>query len=248
MRRLFLSDLHLDDASGLPLRALDGLLRSQPSDEVYLLGDLCEMWIGDDDDSLLTERLTAVLQAAATRERRLFFLAGNRDFLLGDIYAGRIPMTRLEEPHLLADGSLLCHGDTLCVDDAAYQEMRTVLRSAAWQEDVLARSLDERRELGASLRAASRRDNANKPQNIMDVNSEAVGELAARHGAKRLIHGHTHRPGRHDHPCERIVLGAWERCAWWLLTEDEDTRLQCAGLAQLAAQCDPLLFAESDAG
>ena len=124
---------------------------------------------------------------------------------------------------------LLSHGDLLCTDDVEYQALRNTMRDPAWQRDTLSKSLAERQAFGANLRAESKSNNANKPTNIMDVNDEATKALMADHKANVLIHGHTHRPGYHS---QRIVTGAWERCAWVCRQSDLGLRLECFSLAQ----------------
>ena len=240
--RLYVSDVHLlpgdtpEDARRL--RAFTNLLRAAPDaeiDEIYVLGDLCEMWIGDDDDSPLVSTLTTLFQDLKARVA-LHFLPGNRDFLLGQAFADRSGLEILSDPYLLTDGTLLSHGDSLCTDDTDYQQLRTLLRSSDWQADILSKSLEERRAFGASLRAQSKAANANKASNIMDVNVQAVHELIVEYNAPLLIHGHTHRPGIHPAtPAgQRLVLGAWERCGWWALQRDDQIELRCAGIDYLS--------------
>ena len=255
-RRLFVSDVHLtpaespkasemrgDSSEERRLRAFATLLRAAvPAsiDEVYVLGDLCEMWIGDDDESSLTHTL-ASLFSELSQHLAVKFVAGNRDFLLGEAFAARTGMELLPDPCLLGNGTLISHGDSLCVDDAPYQQLRAVLRSQEWQQDILSKSLEERRAFGASLRAQSKAANANKAGNIMDVNSDAVAALVRDHSASVFIHGHTHRPGVHDlgahadQKCQRVVLGAWERCAWWAVQEAA-VELRCVGIDWLCQQ------------
>ncbi len=255
-RRLFVSDVHLQPDPAPSEQdhwaAFASLLRHQSDrvDEIYILGDLCEMWIGDDDDSALVLALSALLQEL-TATTAVFFLPGNRDFLLGSAFAEQTGITLLNDPVQLADGTILTHGDALCTDDEPYQKMRTLLRSSAWQADILGKSLTERRAFGAALRERSKAENSNKAANIMDVNATAVAELFAQqaHPAATtplLIHGHTHRPGIHPLAvadgapagAQRVVLGAWERCGWWAIQDNSQPnamQLQCAGIRQLLA-------------
>ena len=263
-RRLFVSDVHLqpmpaadsvsateaaaNSAESLRLAAFSGLLRreAQTADEIYILGDLCEMWIGDDDDSKLVTALETLVRELTT-STELFFLPGNRDFLLGPQFAARTGLTLLPDPTCLEDGTLLAHGDALCTDDQPYQQMRALLRSADWQADILNKSLIERRAFGTALRERSKAENSNKASNIMDVNPEAVAALlTACPSPQVLIHGHTHRPGIHNPTpsttaratVERVVLGAWERCGWWAIQETDagpSVTLHCAAIQQLAA-------------
>lgn len=233
-RRLYLSDLHLEDTDDR-YAAFDGLLQRTAAevDEIYLLGDICEIWIGDDDDTPLVDALAASCVQAA-RHAALFFMPGNRDFLLGERFAERAHLTRLPDPFRLDDATLLSHGDGLCTDDHAYQQLRAVMRAPEWQAEMLTKPLAERRAFGQALRERSRTENANKAANIMDVNPQATHSLMAEQQATLLIHGHTHRPGMHSLapdpsspmpqvPATRIVLGAWERCGWWLIQDTAQT-------------------------
>jgi UDP-2,3-diacylglucosamine hydrolase len=214
--RLFISDLHLEDPDSRAFRTFAELLRRESADAeaIHLLGDITEVWVGDDDDGALAASLKAVLKEAAAR-CRVTLMHGNRDFLFGQTLAAETGVELISDPHLEADGTLLSHGDSFCIDDEAYQQVRALFRSQAWQQEVLSQSLDARRELARSLRAQSQETNANKAENIMDVAAREVDRVALELGAKRMIHGHTHRPGRHVHAWgNRYVLGAWERCAW----------------------------------
>ncbi|MDP6377234.1 MAG: UDP-2,3-diacylglucosamine diphosphatase [Pseudomonadales bacterium] len=241
-RRVFLSDVHLEEPgtqSFLTLRRCL-LAEAQWADEIFILGDLCETWIGDDDDAPLVSALADVLGAAAATVR-LGFVAGNRDFLLGDDFARRTGMELVSDPMRLSDGVCIGHGDTLCTDDEPYQAMRTVVRSAQWRKDTLAKSLDERRAMGATLRAQSKEANANKTDNIMDTNAAAVDTLMKAHDAHTLIHGHTHRPGVHECAMgKRWVLGAWERCGWLVRQDADAIQLECFSLKSAYPGSGPL--------
>jgi len=239
VQRLFIADVHLEPKQPLRLAALAGLLSARRSefDEIYFLGDLCEMWIGDDDDDDLALAVQHLLAGTAAH-CKLYFMHGNRDFLIGSGFAGSTHCTLLDDPHRLADGTLLSHGDALCTDDGEYQQLRELLRAPAWRAETLAKPLDTRRSLGVELRARSRAANANKAANIMDVNAGAVTRLLDTQRARRLIHGHTHRPGKHIDAAgrQRWVLGAWERCGWWLEQRTTELQLRCASLTSLANQ------------
>ena len=233
MRRLFISDLHLQDPQAPAfLRFKECLLAyAAKVDEIYVLGDLVEMWVGDDDTGDTAAALVATLNNAASK-CRVFVMHGNRDFLFGSAFAAASGATIINDPHVTDDGILLSHGDALCTDDKAYQQLRQTLRSEPWQAEILAKSLAERQAFGAALREQSRTTNANKPANIMDVNPDAVAQLLATHAPKHFIHGHTHRPGIHQHDgLRRYVLGSWEHCAWLCLQQDEQLALRCISLA-----------------
>ena len=216
---LFISDLHLDDSRPQIieefLRFLGG--SAHGANALYILGDLFETWIGDDDDSALVARVAAALADLRAHGVPIYFMHGNRDFLLGAEYAKRSGMALLQDPTVIElDGerTLLMHGDTLCTDDIEYQRFRTLVHDPAWQAQFLAKPLVDRREFAAQARGESRRQTAMKPAEIMDVNAAAVESAMRAHGVRRLIHGHTHRPATHRFEldgtiAERIVLGDW---------------------------------------
>jgi UDP-2,3-diacylglucosamine hydrolase len=192
------------------------------------------MWVGDDDDSSLAAALCETLRLT-TRHTKVFVMHGNRDFLLGAEFVKRTGVNLLQDPHRTGDGLLLSHGDMLCTDDHDYQAMRATLRSSEWQQEMLARPLAARQAFGASLRAQSRASNANKSNNIMDVNEGAVCDWLD--DGQVLIHGHTHRPGMHQVAtsrggAQRWVLGAWERCGWLVRQRDQQLQLECFTLAR----------------
>lgn len=218
MTHLFVSDLHLDAAAPAAteqfLAFLSGAARRAES--LYILGDLFESWIGDDDDDPERDRVCRALRAL-TREVPCFALRGNRDFLLGSGFEARTGVALLPDP-VLADLNgervLLTHGDALCTDDHAYQELRTLVRRPRWQERFLSLDLATRSLLANEARAGSKAHVARVVPEIMDVNPEAVRAALRSSGARRLVHGHTHRPGVHElevdgEPATRIVLGAW---------------------------------------
>jgi UDP-2,3-diacylglucosamine hydrolase len=153
---------------------------------------------------------------------------GNRDFLIGEHFVRSAGCRLLPDPFRLDADTLLAHGDALCVDDVDYQRHRREVRNPAWQQRVLAQSLAERRALAAGLRAESMQEMATKADHIMDVNAEEVARVMREAGARRLIHGHTHRPAVHRARWgTRYVLGAWDRCGWLLRDQDGQAALQC---------------------
>ncbi|MEM8769355.1 MAG: UDP-2,3-diacylglucosamine diphosphatase [Pseudomonadota bacterium] len=240
--RVFLSDLHLEDPSTAVFQSFKAIMarEAERADEIYLLGDITEVWVGDDDDGPLALALTEVLSRASER-CEVALMHGNRDFLFGPSFANATGLKLLEDPTCLDDDTALAHGDAFCIEDTAYQEVRALFRSKEWQDSVLGQSLDARRELARSLRAESRTANANKAENIMDVTTLEVDRVMAELGAVRLIHGHTHRPGCHQHSWgKRTVLGAWERCAW--------LARQAAPGEELNLECWPLAGATTAAG
>lgn len=241
MTTLFISDLHLDATRPHITRAFLHYLDHQTRNAhaLYILGDFFEAWIGDDDDDPLAEEVCGAL-AAASQRLTIYFMRGNRDFLIGDGFARRSAVTLLEDPcvhEVEGQRILLMHGDSLCTDDAEYQAFRHQVRSQAWQDAVLAKPLAERRALAADLRARSRSMSALKAQDIMDVNAQAVIEQMRSHGVDQLIHGHTHRPA--CHPLKigaaeglRWVLGDWDERGWQIRVELDDVRLESFDIAK----------------
>ena len=219
MTALLISDLHLDTARPQITVLFERFLREQgrQATALYILGDLFEAWVGDDDDSELPARVAAALADLRAAGVPIYFMAGNRDFLLGADYARRAGLTRLDDGvvHTLSGTpTLLLHGDTLCTDDEAYQAFRRQVRDPAWQRDFLARPLAARKAFAAQARAASRSHQQHARAAIMDVNADAVAQVLRAAGVTRMIHGHTHRPAIHDitldgAPAQRIVLGDW---------------------------------------
>jgi len=221
---LFISDLHLSEQRPGTTAALLGLLggRAREAAALYVLGDLFDAWIGDDDlGEPMHTQVAGALRALSGQGVPVFVMHGNRDFLLGERFAQAAGATLLADPTVveLAGGrTLLAHGDTLCTDDRDYAAFRAQVRDAAWQRTFLARPLAQRRAEAARLRAASEAGKRLKAAQIMDVTPRAVEDLLRAHGCRRLIHGHTHRPGRQAHEvdgaaCERWVLPDWDDSA-----------------------------------
>ncbi len=214
-----IADLHLEvgrpETIQLFLDFLSGPVREAQS--LYILGDLFEVWIGDDSPSPTAKQVSPALKSLADAGVGIFFLCGNRDFLLGDAYCRRAGMQRLQEPVQLpgfGPATALIHGDTLCTDDADYQRFRKKVRDPEWQRRMLAKPQWWRKIVSLVARAISRRRNLRKPAQIMDVNASAVAEAFRGLAVDRLIHGHTHRPAIHqldlgDRVASRIVLGDW---------------------------------------
>lgn len=226
----FISDLHLDPARPAVTRALAAFLRRHiHCARVYILGDLFEAWPGDDNDSPVAIEVAGLLREFSAAGPELFIMQGNRDFLLGQGFCGHIGATLLPDPsviELYGDPTLLMHGDSLCTADKDYQQFRDTARDPAWQAQLLAQSLDERRKLATSLRTQSKEANSIKPDTIMDVAPEEVERAMGAHGVRQLIHGHTHRPGRHQSPAGvRWVLGAWEGQGWFIQACPGDIKL-----------------------
>jgi UDP-2,3-diacylglucosamine hydrolase len=217
---IFISDLHLDDGRPHITALFERLLASdevRSADAVYILGDLVDAWIGDDDDAALPARIAQATRSLSEADVPVYFMAGNRDFLLGSAYAARAGLTLLEDGTvhaLYGRPTLLMHGDVLCTDDVAYQAVRQQVRQPQWQAQILAMPLPARRAFAAKAREDSRAHTGTTGEAIMDVNQQAVATTMREAGVTRLIHGHTHRPAIHHfdldgRAAERIVLGDW---------------------------------------
>ena len=219
MTTLFISDLHLDAGEPDTIRRFLSFIEREAhaARELYILGDLFEAWVGDDEDD---PRLTPVLTALADLTRAgvpCAIMHGNRDFLIGARFSHETGCRLLgdyESIDLHGERVLLTHGDLLCTDDTRYQSLRATLRNAAWQREFLAKPLVERRKIAAELRQLSATEIAAKSYDIMDVNQSTVERTMRDHRVSLLLHGHTHRPAIHrfaldGRPVARIVLGAW---------------------------------------
>jgi UDP-2,3-diacylglucosamine hydrolase len=210
--RVFLSDLHLGDDAPELVADFEALLAGFTDiDECWLLGDVFDSYIGDDDDTATLTRVVAALHRLAAPGTRVHFIAGNRDFAVGAGFAERAGLCLGAEVERIGD-ALLCHGDHLCTGDVAYQALRRKVRDPAWLAQALAQPLAVRRAFAEQLRQQSREHTRAQPMAIMDVHADAVAALFAAHpDARLLIHGHTHRPGIHElgDGCRRIVLGDW---------------------------------------
>jgi UDP-2,3-diacylglucosamine hydrolase len=225
---LFVSDLHLDAQSSAANDRFLTFLRQQASQArvLYILGDLFEAWIGDDDPDPIKALICAGLRHLTDGGVPCFVMHGNRDFLLGAQFAARTGCHLLPDPVLATfdeEPVLLTHGDALCVDDHPYQELRTTVRQAAWQRRFLNLPLPTRELLAGQARRGSQAHTSRTIPYVMDVNEATVSALW-RSGVSRIIHGHTHRPGIHPAACdgravERIVLGAWYEQGSYLLRE-----------------------------
>lgn len=234
---LFISDLHLDASRPATTRALAAFLaRHQGCEQLFILGDLFEAWLGDDDDAPLVAEVAAILRDFTAAGARLGVMVGNRDFLLGPAFCERTGAHLLADPtviDLYGEPTLLMHGDSLCTADAEYQAFRRLARDPDWQTQLLQQPLARRRELGAELRARSRDANSMKSADIMDVTEAEVQEQMRRHGVRQLIHGHTHRPARHESAAGlRWVLGAWEENGWFISASPEDVSLDSFPIIQ----------------
>ena len=226
MNTLFLSDLHLSAATPRTCeRFIDWLgAHAHLARDLWILGDLFEVWVGDDtlDDPNEVEWLEPILRALRAFSAphdgiapgKIHLIRGNRDFLLGERFAQSALLTIVTEPAKVTIGgvpTLLLHGDTLCTDDVAYQTFRQEVRTPQWAAAFLSRSYEERRAIASQMRDASRAACAAKASIIMDANPAEAQALLTQHHVRRMIHGHTHRPARHDFAQgERFVLTDWD--------------------------------------
>lgn len=224
MTTLFISDLHLDPERPQITELFGRFLREEAhgADALYILGDLFEAWVGDDDPSETGAFVASALRQVAGAGTPVWFIHGNRDFLLGRDYAARAGMSLLAEPSvvmLYGRPALLSHGDTLCTGDVAYQQFRAQTRDPAWQSQFLAQPLQARLAFARQAREASRAHQSSLAdtgtmETITDVAPAAVAATFALYGVDLLIHGHTHRPAVHalevdGRRRQRIVLGDW---------------------------------------
>ena len=220
MTTLFISDLHLD-AERPRITQLFGHFidtKARTADALYILGDLFEAWVGDDDPSEAGGFVADKLRTLGSSGVPVYFIHGNRDFLLGDAYARRAGMTILPDPAIaMLHGKpvMLTHGDTLCTDDVEYQKFRARTRDPAWRTQFLAQPRAARLAFAQQARAASRAHQSGLQslgtmEVITDVSPSTVDATFARYGIETIIHGHTHRPAMHAHAGgRRIVLGDW---------------------------------------
>jgi UDP-2,3-diacylglucosamine hydrolase len=220
---LFISDLHLDAGEPDTIRRfvsfIDGEARAASA--LYILGDLFEAWVGDDEDDPRLGPIQAALAGLTRAGVPCSIMHGNRDFLIGPrfcVATGCRLLGDYERADLYGATVLLTHGDLLCTDDTRYMSLRGTLRNPAWQRDFLSKPLAERRKIAADLRQLSAAEIAAKSYDIMDVNQTTVENTMREHGVSLLLHGHTHRPAIHHfeldgRPAARIVLGAWHERA-----------------------------------
>jgi UDP-2,3-diacylglucosamine hydrolase len=233
---LFISDLHLDAAEpAAGAQFVDFLAtRAANAEALYILGDLFEAWIGDDDREPYRDRICAALAGLAERGVACYVMHGNRDFLLQGGFARRTGARLIDDPiiiDLYGEPALLTHGDALCIADRPYQRLRGVVRSDRWQRRFMALPLGVRRDLAEQARAGSQRHTQRTASQIMDVDQAAVSAAMRACGVRTLIHGHTHRPAVHEfeldgRPARRIVLGAWHECGSVLAWGADGFRLE----------------------
>jgi UDP-2,3-diacylglucosamine hydrolase len=247
LETLFISDLHLD--AGEPAAGTQFVeflaTRAANADALYILGDLFEVWVGDDDREPYRDQICAALARLAERGVACYVMHGNRDFLLQGGFASRSGVRLVDDPiiiDLYGEPALLTHGDALCIADRPYQLLRGVVRGARWQRRFLHLPLAVRRGLAEQARQGSQRHTQRTASQIMDVDQVAVSAAMRACGVRTLIHGHTHRPAVHEFeldgaPARRIVLGAWHEHGSVLAWGPDGFRLEelARGTAQQCA-------------
>lgn len=219
MSTLLASDLHLDGSLPDAIAQFQSFLSgpARAAEALYILGDLFESWVGDDDDDPDRARVCEALRTLTRAGVPCHVCHGNRDFLLGAGFEERTGCRILSDPTIVehyGERVLLTHGDALCIDDAAYQRLRSVVRTPSWQRQFLRLSLATRRILAEAARAGSRNHTGAMAADIMDANPSAIVEVMRACQVRTIVHGHTHRPAFHEFtvdgaPARRMVLGAW---------------------------------------
>ncbi len=249
-----ISDLHLQRAQAPTVAAWQRYLQTTCADAVLILGDLFEVWVGDDvlhDPSSFEAECAQALRAASQR-LALYLMHGNRDFLLDAAFTQASGCTLLDDPSVLSFGAqrwLLTHGDALCLADAPYMEFRATVRSAAWQNDFLARPLQEREQIARGLRMQSE-TRKKEEKNWIDIDPDAARALLAQHRATHLIHGHTHHPATQwlSQTADRMVLSDWDLAAQPPRAEVLRLLLDPTGAAAGVQRITPLEAAATAAG
>ncbi len=215
MATYFISDVHLCEEARDSARLFFHFIESLPSDTdaVYVLGDLFEAYIGDDDDDAFNVRVKSALRSITQRDIRLYYQRGNRDFLYGDAFAGQTQGLLLDDEtviDLYGTPTLVLHGDQLCTDDKPYQQFRALVRGSKWRGEFMMKPLAERRLIAKEMRRKSMESQQNKSDYISDVNADALHAAMTTHRVSHVIHGHTHRPAVHPlSNGQRVVLGDW---------------------------------------
>ena len=232
---LFASDIHLSAHRPGAVAAFAEFLAgpARRANRLYLLGDVFDLWLGDDDDRAPHPEIEGALADAVSAGVPVDVIRGNHDFLLGDAFAERTGCRLIDEPHVIGameERTVLLHGDTLCTRDVEYQAFRRYARDPGNQRKFLARPIDERAREAAKIRATSDSRTRLKPEDIMDVTGDEVVRVLSDYGATRMIHGHTHRPAIHElrlesGPATRIVLGDWYEQGTVLVWDEAGCRL-----------------------
>ena len=232
MKPRFISDLHLSEKHPELTQAFFTFLNEskEACTHLFILGDLFETWIGDDDDTPIYQEIKNALLSFTTNGPKTFFMHGNRDFLVGESFATETGITILPDPYTLEINDqkvVLSHGDFLCTDDEEYINFRNEVREQDWQSNFLSKSLNERKQIASNLRTDSKEATSKKADSITDVNEQSVLNFVNQHEPDLFIHGHTHRPNIHNAgSSKRIVLGDWGSYGWVLNINDQDFELE----------------------
>ena len=232
MKPRFISDIHLSDKHPELTQAFYIFLKEskEACTHLFILGDLFEAWIGDDDSTPLIQEIKSALREFTTNGPETFFIHGNRDFLIGQTFAEETGITILPDPYSLVINEqkiVISHGDFLCTDDVDYITFRNQVRTQEWQSDFLQKPLSEREAIAASMRDASQEATAEKSNTITDVNLDAVNNFIDEHKPDFFIHGHTHRPDIHNlESAKRIVLGDWGDSGWYCWLNEDSYQLE----------------------
>jgi len=232
MNPRFISDIHLSEDTPHLTNAFKTFLNDskETCTHLFILGDLFEIWIGDDDESAFIEEIKKIIFEFTANGPETFFIHGNRDFLLGENFAHEVGISIIPDPYTLNINGLkviLSHGDFLCTDDIDYINFRNQVRSEDWQNDFLSKSIEERKQIAQSLRFDSKKATSDKSLEITDVNLETANKFIKEHNPDIFIHGHTHRPKIHQHDsAQRIVLGDWGESGWMISIKDNTYNLQ----------------------
>jgi len=222
MSSCFISDLHLDHKRKDIKKAFFKFLESEASgfENLYILGDLFEVWIGDDFEDEFTSEVISELKKFSLKDKNIFIMHGNRDFLLGEKFAKKCGAKLISDPLILNKEEkkiMLSHGDIFCTDDLEYQSFKEKVRNEKWQKEFLSKDLKDREEIAKNLRKESAMKNSKKEDYLMDVNKSEVEKIAQEYEVDILIHGHVHRPKIHNEAFgQRIVLGDWDKKYWFI--------------------------------
>lgn len=238
----FIADLHLrpeqPEIVHLFLRFLQEQLQDQELEALYILGDLFEAWIGDDFVPAGVDTVLAALRQLS-QSTDVYFMHGNRDFLIGDGFAAQTGCELLPDHHVMelyGTPTLLMHGDLLCSDDVDYMNFRQMVRNPQWQQEFLAKPVEERIAIAQSARKESQQKTSELANEIMDVNQDTVVQTMTQWQVPQLIHGHTHRPAIHEFSIDgasskRIVLGDWYEQGSVLVCDQNGCELQTLPLS-----------------
>ena len=232
MKARFISDIHLSTDTPHLTDAFKAFLNEskETCTHLFILGDLFEIWIGDDDDNPFIQDIKKALIDFTSDGPETFFMHGNRDFLVSENFAKETDVTILPDPYTLEINNqkvILSHGDFLCTNDKNYIDFRNQVRDKDWQNNFLKKTLEERKQIAATLRADSKKATSKKSNEITDVNNQSVEDFINEHQPDLFIHGHTHRPNIHDvGSSKRIVLGDWGEYGWLLTINEQEFNLE----------------------